>query len=195
VRQALFDGQVIAVPGHGGYELAATATRDHAEQRLAALSPTAAEEEPDHFVVGHRDQAGALSSEWSEEARRLAERCWPGPLTLLACRAGGRDTILVSMATTRDLRRICRETGPWCIVPTGQASAEAVRDHFTEMDVALVFDGGSSAGPGATVMDCTVSPPRLHREGALPANFIEAALLMAARRRWRFRISNRPSAL
>ncbi len=113
---------------------------------------------------------------------------------LLVNHAGGRGSILVTMATTRALRRLCQETGPWCIAPTSHTTAEAVGDHFTASAVALVVEGGACTGPGATVMDCTMSPPRLRREGALPATFIEAALLMGARRPWWRLRSSRPPA-
>ena len=45
-------------------------------------------------------------------------------------------------------------------------------------DVALVVDGGRRDGPPPTVVDATVSPIRVLREGALPASFIEGTMLM-----------------
>jgi tRNA A37 threonylcarbamoyladenosine synthetase subunit TsaC/SUA5/YrdC len=62
-------------------------------------------------------------------------------------------------------------------------TAEEVHAHLTDGDVALVLDGGLRRGPGSTVVDCTLSPPRVHRVGALPESYVEAALLMGARRR------------
>jgi hypothetical protein len=52
--------------------------------------------------------------------------------------------------------------------------------------LALVLDGGRCEGPGPTVVDCRVSPPVVRRVGELPEAYVDAVLLMAARRRRRF---------
>jgi L-threonylcarbamoyladenylate synthase len=183
IRRALADEQVIALPGVGGYCLAAWADRERAVQRLEERSGRGDESRP-HYVVGHRDQAQAVTSAWPEEARRLADRCWPGPLTLILA-GPGQEPVRVSMASSRPLRRLCQGSGPWRIATLGDTSAATVADHFSEADVTLVVDGGVCDGPGATLVDCTRGTVQVIREGALPANFIEAALIMGApRRRW-----------
>jgi len=180
--------RLIAVPGTGSYQLAARSACGDAVRRLEALSGSEATT-PAHYVVGHRDQAAALvgpryEGQWSDDARRLAARCWPGPLSLLLAGSEDREPVLVSMASTRALRRLCRESGPWRVAPLAEVTADAVADHYSVFDVALVADAGPCRGPGATVVDCTGSEPWVSREGALPASFIEAALFMGTRRRW-----------
>jgi tRNA A37 threonylcarbamoyladenosine synthetase subunit TsaC/SUA5/YrdC len=49
--------------------------------------------------------------------------------------------------------------------------------------VACVIDGGRREGEPPTVVDATVSPVRVLREGALPSNFIDATMAMGMRRR------------
>jgi tRNA A37 threonylcarbamoyladenosine synthetase subunit TsaC/SUA5/YrdC len=66
-------------------------------------------------------------------------------------------------------------------------SAEEAHDHLADQDVAFVVDGGLRRGPGPTVVDCTQSPPKVQHVGALPESYVQAALLMGARRRGRFR--------
>jgi tRNA A37 threonylcarbamoyladenosine synthetase subunit TsaC/SUA5/YrdC len=63
------------------------------------------------------------------------------------------------------------------------ATAEEVRTHLADGDIAFVVDGGLRGGPTSTVVDCTMSPPTLRREGALPESYVDAALLMGARTR------------
>ena len=67
-------------------------------------------------------------------------------------------------------------------------SASPTRDEvaqaFDAADVALVVDGGRREGPPPTLVDATVSPVRVLREGALPASFVEGTMLMSKRRRW-----------
>jgi len=63
-------------------------------------------------------------------------------------------------------------------------SADEVAAQLIDADeVAFVVDGGRRSGPTSTVVDCTQSPPRVQRIGALPESYVEAALLMGSRKR------------
>jgi hypothetical protein len=94
----------------------------------------------------------------------------------------------------RELRRLCRQHGPWRTAPLVYADATEVVEAFDANDVACVVDGGRREGPLPTQVDATVSPLRIFREGALPASFVEGALLMNARRGLRFLRRREPQA-
>jgi L-threonylcarbamoyladenylate synthase len=190
VQNALSESNVIALPGVGSYWLAARGSDARAVRRLVAISTDGGDPGEPHFMVGHRTQARALASEWSEATNQLIVRCWPGPLTvILPARDDVSDagTVRVSMPMSRALRRMCEEGGPWRVTPLAQATADSVEAEFDQSQIALIVNGGSGQGPGPTVVDCTRSPALVCREGALPTMFIEAALMMAGRRRWSFR--------
>ena len=87
------------------------------------------------------------------------------------------------MPDGRALRRLCREQGPWRTVPLSYNEADEVAQAFGVDDVAVVVDGGRRDGPHPTLVDATVTPIRVLREGALPAAFIEGTMLMSTRRR------------
>jgi tRNA A37 threonylcarbamoyladenosine synthetase subunit TsaC/SUA5/YrdC len=87
------------------------------------------------------------------------------------------------MPDGRALRRLCREQGPWRTVPLRFTEAEEVAQAFRAEDVAVVVDGGRREGQLPTVVDATVTPIRVLREGALPASFIEGTMLMSTRRK------------
>ena len=191
VAAVLDAGGVVALPGVGGYFLAAKAGVLEAEERLTEL---AADPEGPHYVAADRAAASQLASGWNEEIDRLLERCWPGPLELFVSRATaagqhaaespeGGWAIVIGTPEGRALRKLCREHGPWRAVPLVFADAAEVAQAFDVRDVSLVVDGGRCEGPSPTVVDATVTPLRVLREGALPANFVEGAALMAARRR------------
>jgi tRNA A37 threonylcarbamoyladenosine synthetase subunit TsaC/SUA5/YrdC len=55
-------------------------------------------------------------------------------------------------------------------------TAEAVTEAFGGEGLALVVDGGRCDGEPSTVADCTTSPPTLLRQGALPWDWVLAAL-------------------
>jgi L-threonylcarbamoyladenylate synthase len=149
-------------------------------------------EETPHFLVGHGSQAAALGADWGAEARRLTDRCWPGPLTLVLAASGDAGSIRVSMGTTRPLRRIIRQCGPLRVAELRQpgepplATAAEVVAQCDGDAIDLVVDGGTRSAPGPTVVECRLSPPRVLFEGALPAAYVDAALLMGTWRRKRF---------
>jgi tRNA A37 threonylcarbamoyladenosine synthetase subunit TsaC/SUA5/YrdC len=199
VGKALEEGTVVALPSVGGYCLAVQVGAPGAEARLETL---AADPDGPHYAVGHRDEVRALTSGWSDELERLLERCWPGPVDVFLPRAaGGSDgpevvdatdgesghggwAVTVGMPDGRALRRLCKEHGPWRTIPLNFNEALEVARQFDVTDVALVVDGGRREGEPPTLVDATVSPVRVLREGALPANFIDATMAMGARKRW-----------
>jgi len=190
---ALAAGQVIAVPGDGGYLLVARHGDDRAVARLRALGPSPPDSGPLDIVVGRRDQAMALASAWSRETGILTNRMWPGPLTVVVPArpdAGDRTRgVGITMPATRALRALCRAGGPLaaCALrrPGGApiVSPAEVAARFTSSDLALILNGGICHGPGPTVVDCTASPPAVRHVGALPEHYVDAALMMGNRRR------------
>ncbi|QDT09379.1 L-threonylcarbamoyladenylate synthase [Planctomycetes bacterium K23_9] len=80
--QALVEGQVVGVPTDTVYGLAAHALCEDAVDRLCEikgrdqLAPLA-------ISVRSRDAAGDLFGNVSPLARRLSQRCWPGPVTMV----------------------------------------------------------------------------------------------------------------
>lgn len=205
--EALAAGAIIAVPAVGGYCLAVRAGSPEAEAQLVDL---ATDPEGPHYAVGSTEALRSLTSGWTGEVGRLLERCWPGPLEVFlpqAAAAGGAEgadaaaepagetvaapsggwAVVVGMPDGRALRRLCREQGPWRTVPLSFTEAQQVAQAFDAAEVALVVDGGRREGPPPTLVDATVSPVRVLREGALPGSFIEGTMLMSTRRRFSLR--------
>jgi tRNA A37 threonylcarbamoyladenosine synthetase subunit TsaC/SUA5/YrdC len=105
----------------------------------------------------------------------------------------GAWAVVVGMPDGRALRRLCREQGPWRTVPLRFTDAEEVAQAFGADDVAVVVDGGRREGAPPTVVDATVTPIRVLREGALPASFIEGTMLMSTRRKLFSRTKKAPA--
>jgi L-threonylcarbamoyladenylate synthase len=206
VGPALAGGAVIAVPAVGGYCLAVDAGSPGAEQRLSAL---AADPEGPHYVVGHVDDVRDLTSGWTDEVHQLLQRCWPGPVEVFLPRMRGAApsdsgpydqvaddsggwALTVGMPDGRALRKLCRDHGPWRTVPLNFTDAGEVAHAFDASDVALVVDGGRREGEPPTLVDATVSPVRVLREGALPSDFIAGTMAMGNRKKWFSR--SRPDA-
>jgi L-threonylcarbamoyladenylate synthase len=210
VVAALGAGQAIAVPVDGGYQLAVRHNHPVALASLHTRSASVAGDAPLHIMVGRRAQAMQLTPAWSKETSLVTDRMWPGPLTIIVPAEVGVDdpgraevgeaVVHLTMPAWRPLRALCRRTGPLALVALRRAdgepllSADEVGTHLCDQDVAYVVNGGLRRGPGPTVVDCTVSPPTVHRVGALPESYVEAALLMGQRRRSWFAKRSGPSA-
>jgi tRNA threonylcarbamoyl adenosine modification protein (Sua5/YciO/YrdC/YwlC family) len=115
------------------------------------------------------------------EAEVLATRWWPGPLTLVVPRLKGFDADLGEHTATVGVRapdhdlalELLALTGPLATTSANRhgqpplTTAAAVREVFGEDEVAVVVDGGPCEGEPSTVLDCTLHPPRVLRQGAL----------------------------
>ncbi|QUL37294.1 L-threonylcarbamoyladenylate synthase [Erythrobacter sp. JK5] len=154
----LESGGLVAVPTETVYGLAARA--DSAE---AVAKIYAAKGRPDFnpLIVHVRDLEQALSlAEFDERALDLAERFWPGPLTLvLPLRADARvtkavtaglPTIALRQPSHRVMRDVLSHTGFALAAPSANRSEEispTCAEHVTASlgnDCPLVLDGGSS---------------------------------------------------
>lgn len=137
------------------------------------------------------DQAGLaeIAEEIGEEARRLVEAFWPGSLTIVVRKRDAvpqaisqRGTIGVRVPAHPVALELLRAAGP---LATTSANRSGAPDPMAAEDVAaglgdridLILDGGRApGGRPSTVVDCTVSPPALVREGPISMSQILAVL-------------------
>ena len=130
--------------------------------------------------------ADATSRGFVADARaaRLADRFWPGALTIVLPAEGGAATQAFRIPDHDVTRALLAAAGP---LATSSANRSGEPDTLDADDVAVAFadsdepaatlDGGRVAGGVASsVLDLSVSPARLLREGALPRAEIEALI-------------------
>ena len=159
-------GGVVVVPTDTVYGLAVRADLPGAVDRLAALKDRAAEQ-PVAVLVASIEQVDAVGV-LSVDARRLAERWWPGPLTLVLPRRPGldwdlgepADTVGVRVPDHDVVRGLASAAGPLATTsanrhgePTPPTAASAAAVLTGPPD--LVLDGGRCAGAASTVVDAT----------------------------------------
>lgn len=185
-------GGLVALPTETVYGLAADARRPEAVRRIFSVKGRPA----DHPLIVHLAD-GELIDEWAIDvptvARRLAARCWPGPLTMLLRRGpgtddvvtGGRSTIGLRVPAHETTRRVLQELGSGVAAPSANrfglvspTTARHVVDDIGEWldpDRDLILDGGPCAvGIESTIVDLTVTPPQVLRAGAITAEEIAA---------------------
>jgi len=184
-------GGVIAFPTETFYGLGVDPLNVPAVQRLYALKGRSSQTSPILVLIRSRRELRALVSEITPAAERLMQACWPGPLTLVFRAAeavpsvltAGTGTIGVRLSAYPDVQRVLEIIGGpltgTSANRTGQppaTTADEVERAFGA-DVDLIVNGGPTPGGlPTTVVDTTVSPPRLIREGCVSHASLRAVL-------------------
>jgi L-threonylcarbamoyladenylate synthase len=190
----LRDGGVIVYPSDTVYGLGAAASDAQAVERVFAVKGRHTEKALSLLLADVSDLA-PLCAEVHLLANVLAQRYWPGPLTLVLRRSpafhsaalGGGDTVAVRVPDHAFLRDLIRALGePITGTSANRSERPACRsaqeaEHELGNAVDLIIDGGPS-GPGveSTVVDLTSDLPLILREGAIPRAEVER-LASAAR--------------
>lgn len=178
----LAKGRLVAFPTDTFYALGANALDEAAVMRVFAAKrrPLSA---PLPVFVADRDQWRALVIDLPDAARRLADRFWPGALTIVCRRApevpallaGGGETVGIRQPALPIVLGLCGALGGPIVGtsanrhggPAPVTAIQVVLDLGPEVDI--ILDGGRCplARP-STVIDVTRHPPMIVREGAVP---------------------------
>jgi tRNA threonylcarbamoyl adenosine modification protein (Sua5/YciO/YrdC/YwlC family) len=81
--QALAEGRLVAFPTETDYVVAASARHAAAIDRLRRLAPAWPDEPPLSLALRSADEALDWAPRIAPIGRRIARRCWPGPVTLI----------------------------------------------------------------------------------------------------------------
>jgi L-threonylcarbamoyladenylate synthase len=187
-QKALASGLVVALPTDTVYVLAVDPFVPGASDRLFELVERSREQDLP-VLVASVWQALKLATSVPVASRRVMDRCWPGPLTLVVPRdpevaadLGDDDlTIGVRMSAHPVPLLLCREVGPLAVATAGAQgepdfeTAQEVAEEFADDEVPVVLDGGRCSGLPSTVVDGTGDDLHLIREGRLPWAEILAA--------------------
>jgi tRNA threonylcarbamoyl adenosine modification protein (Sua5/YciO/YrdC/YwlC family) len=169
----LHDGQLVAFPTDTVYGVGCAASHPEAVDAIYALKrrPT------DRLIPMLVDGLDAVGSAWlvDERARRLAERFWPGPLTLIlhgddgwsqAFRAPDHPAALALIAAAGPLYTTSANVSDQ---PETLDADDVLIAFATQGDgLAAVVDGGRvPGGVASTVVDLGDGPARIVREGPI----------------------------
>jgi L-threonylcarbamoyladenylate synthase len=174
-------GGVIALPTETVYGLAADIANEAAVRRVFAIKGRPLS----HPLIVHIADAADLDRyaiDVPPDARVLAERLWPGPLTMVLRKSaavplyvtGNQDTVALRVVDQRMTRAIIRNFGGAVAAPSANrfgrvspTSAGHVRDDLGD-DVDFIVDGGPSlVGVESTIVDLTGRVPAILRAGAI----------------------------
>ena len=183
-------GGLLAIPTETVYGLGANGLDEN-----AVLHIFEAKGRPqDNPLILHIPDASWLTrycEDVPETAYRLAERFWPGPLTMILKKkpcvplrtTGGLETVGMRCPDHAVTRAIIEKAGVPVAAPSANTSgrpscttAEHVREDMWGKIDGIVDGGPCEVGVESTIIDLTVTPPQLLRPGGLPLESLIDAL-------------------
>ncbi|WP_131111838.1 L-threonylcarbamoyladenylate synthase [Sulfuricystis thermophila] len=176
-------GELVAFPTETVYGLGADAMNPAAVAKIFAVKGRPA----DHPLIVHIPDASQLDR-WAREispaARAVAEKFWPGPLTLILkrhpdvpdCVTGGQDTVGLRVPNHPLALALLRAFGGGIAAPSANkfgrispTTAQHVRDDLGDA-VAMILDGGPCAvGIESTIVDMSSERTTILRPGMISA--------------------------
>ena len=194
-------GGLVAFPTETVYGLGANALDARAIERIYEAKGRPASS-PLIVHVADLDMARAMASEWPVLAQALAERFWPGPLTIVVRKAacvpgeatGGLNSVGIRMPSHPVALELIRRAGVPIAAPSANrfmhispTTAAHVRSGLGDR-VEMILDGGpTEVGIESTVVSLAGEAPTLLRPGMLTMEDLENATAV----KWSVRKSER----
>lgn len=183
-------GRLVAFPTETVYGLGANAL-DPAAVREIFRAKGRPSTNPLIVHVLEAPQVANVVAKWPETAARLAERFWPGPLTIVVPRqpavpdevAAGGPTVAVRCPNHPIAHALLRAAGVPIAAPSANRSTElsptraehVLRSLGGRID--MILDGGPCPGGiESTVIDVTPEVPRLLRPGLITVPMLEEVI-------------------
>lgn len=184
------NGGLVAVPTETVYGLAANGLDAAAVEKIYDVK-NRPETKPISLLVSGMTDVEKFCRDIPEAAYILAEAFWPGPLTMVLFKNSSVPDVVTAGGATVGVRcpdhpktlALIRLAGVPLAAPSanlsGQPSPKNVSDVLKVFDgkIDAAIDGGTcTVGIESTILDLTVTPPRILRQGGLGKDKLEAAL-------------------
>jgi L-threonylcarbamoyladenylate synthase len=183
-------GEAVALPTETVYGLAANALDAKAVAKVFRIKGRPSRNPIIVHVAGN-EMAKRCAKNWPGLADKLSKSFWPGPLTIVLPRAetipdnvtAGGETVGIRWPSHPFIQAVIRECGFPLAAPSANLSNKISPTNAGHVSVqlagkiSLIVDGGQSqVGIESTVLDLTVSPPKILRPGMIHAESLAAAV-------------------
>lgn len=175
----LMAGGLVAFPTETVYGLGGDALNGNSSAKIYAAKGRPSDN-PLIVHIADMDALSLLVKEIPKEAYLLAEKYWPGPLTMIFHKSdvvpyattGGLDTVAVRMPSHKTAQALIRAAGGYVAAPSANRSgrpsptvAEYVIEDLNGY-VDMIIDGGTvNIGLESTIIDLTGDIPMILRPG------------------------------
>lgn len=183
-------GELVAIPTETVYGLAADAMNGEAVSSIYVAKGRPSDNPLIVHIADFKDWE-PLVTHIPENARKLAEAYWPGPLTIILPASekvpkvvtGGLSTVAVRFPSHPIAQAVILHSGCPLAAPSANRSgspsptnAQRVTEDM-EGRIAAILDGGDcDVGVESTVIDLCHTPPRLLRPGGITPEMLEDVL-------------------
>lgn len=186
----LKSGGIVGLPTETVYGLACSGFDESAVKKVFEAKGRP-QDNPLILHISDVSELSGICRQIPESAYRLAERFWPGPLTMILKKkecvpyavSAGLETIAVRCPSHKIARAVIRQTGVPLAAPSanlsGKPSTTAAQHVFDDLNgkIPLIIDGGEcEVGLESTIVDLTVCPPAVLRPGGISARQLSEVL-------------------
>ena len=186
--EVLRGGGLVAFPTDTVYGLGAMAFLPEAVGRIFSAKGRPADKAIP-VLLGRTADLDVIAADVPEMAWRLANRFWPGPLTIVLRKnpklpdiVSPTSTVAARVPGHTAARRLLQAAGPMAVTSanmSGQPDASTAADVLAQLGgrVDLVLDGGRSpGGVPSTIVNCLGARPVVLRAGPISTEELGAAL-------------------
>lgn len=187
VVNLLEQGGVVIYPTDTVYAIGCDIKNKKGLERIARIRGINPQKARFSFICSSFSQLAEYAAQIDNEIFRLMKQSLPGPYTFILKASHQVPKIIQGRKTSVGVRipannipiRLVEGLGRPIITASLKTDdqdifyitdAQSINDRFGKL-VDMVIDGGPGGNEGSTVIDCTVSPPELIREGAGAIDF------------------------
>lgn len=183
----LKSGELVAFPTETVYGLGANALDTQAAAKIYSAKGRPSDN-PLIVHIAEMESLALITKEIPKAAVKLAEKFWPGPLTMVLKKSdavpygttGGLDTVAVRMPSHPIALEMIRQGGGYVAAPSANTSgrpsptlASHVADDMNGI-IPLILDGGPvGIGIESTIVDLTEEIPTILRPGFITKEMLE----------------------
>ena len=186
----LKNGGLVAFPTETVYGLGGDGLREDAAKKIYAAKGRPSDN-PLIIHISNMEMLEELTGEISEKARLLADKFWPGPLTMIFPKSdkvpfgttGGLSTVAVRMPDHPVALALIEESGVSIAAPSANTSGRpspTLAEHvYEDMDgkIEMILDGGKvGIGIESTIVDLTEEIPTILRPGYITKAMLEEVI-------------------
>ncbi len=183
----LKQGGLVAFPTETVYGLGGDALNETSSAKIYEAKGRPSDN-PLIVHIAHMDALSAIAEEIPEEAYKLAEKYWPGPLTMIFKKSdlvpytttGGLKTVAVRMPAHKTARALIEAAGGYVAAPSanrsGRPSPTVAKYVIEDLDgrVDMIIDGGEvNIGLESTIIDLSGERPVILRPGYITEEMLK----------------------
>ena len=188
--EILKNGGLVAFPTETVYGLGANALDEQAAFKIYAAKGRPSDN-PLIVHIAKTEDLYRIVEEVPEEAKKLAEKFWPGPLTMIFQKkeivpygtTGGLDTVAVRMPNHPVALKMIEVGGGYIAAPSantsGRPSPTTAQHVADDLDgkIEMILDGGSvGIGVESTIVDLSTGVPTILRPGYINKAMLEKVI-------------------